>query len=73
METKRGNNNRYFYLEVGEKINEELKLIAQVTIDAMGMMEDYHTVLYRTDDDDSFYVKEITEDEFLEHHKKENV
>jgi len=67
--------NRYFYADYGKESNQEVLLIAGITVDAIKMMDNFHIVVYQTDEKDSFFVKEITEDEFLEHHKpqlKEN-
>jgi hypothetical protein len=72
MGTKKENNNRYFYVELGETRSDEVNLMAEITIGALKLTENFHTVTYLTNDDNSLYVKEITEDEFLEHHKKEN-
>lgn len=67
------NKNRYFYVDYGKDTSDEMLLMIEITVGALKLTENFHVVTYVTDQPHSFYVQEITEDEFLEHHRKEDI
>lgn len=64
--------NKYFIVDYGKDSSEDMLLMAEIVVGALKMTKDYHVVTYLTDQPNTLYVSEVTEDEFLEQFKKES-